>query len=155
MFNKEVADKGVEKIQKYLEEKGFKFGLLYKADKNTEVVSQNQNGVGKKVITEVVFVPEHFRFEAGMHLDVVLCSNRNEVETIHFYFSDDLPEPAAEYKLDTLNGNALYDIADLDKFVSDFGVKEICKEVYLQEKATLERRLAELTDMMKNAGIEA
>lgn len=154
MFTQEVADKGVERISKFLEDKGFKPGVLYKTSAEKTKTLETQNGVIQKKITEAVFVPQHFRFEAGMHMDVILCQNRNEVMTYHFYFEDELPELAATYNFDTLDDKEIYSLDDFDKLVKDLGIGEIDKEMYLREKASLEAQLKELTDFLENNEIK-
>lgn len=154
MFTQEVADKGVERISKFLEDKGFKPGILYKTSAGKTKTLETQNGVIQKEITEVVFVPQHFRFESGMHMDIILCQNRNEVMTYHFYFEDELPELAATYNFDELDEKAIYNLNDFDKLIKDLGVGEIDKEMYLREKASLEAQLKGLNDFLDANGIK-
>jgi hypothetical protein len=154
MFTQEVADKGIERIFKFLEDKGFKPGILYKTSAGKTKTLETQNGVIQKEITEVVFVPQHFRFEAGMHMDIILCQNRNEVMTYHFYFEDELPESAATYNFDTLDDKEIYSLNDFDKLIKDLGIGEIDKEMYLREKANLEAQLKELNDFLDANGIK-
>lgn len=146
MFTQEKAKEGMEKYSAFLGKLNIKPGIVYNALGD---FVQNQ-----RKITEFVFDVSHFRFEEGVHLDLILLSNMQQIDTLHFYFKDDLPEPATEFIISDLKSEDIFDVENLSELLKVLVVGNIKKEIYLEEKARAEAELKRITDFIKENKIE-
>lgn len=145
MFTEEKAKEGMQKYSDFLEKSKIQMGVIYNA--------LGDFGFGQNHVTEFVFDVSHFRFEEGVHLDLCLLSNMQQVGTLHFYFKEGLPEPPKEFIENDIRNDDIYDIEDLSKVLKLLVVGNIKKEVYLEEKKRLEEELNRVTEFIKEHNI--
>lgn len=151
MLKEEEFNKVFEGFKKAFEDNGIIEGLVYSAD----LTIKSNNGEAK--IPNIAFGVNKFPYAVYPHIEAKLISeNYQEAATVAFVDPENFGDPIEAMQIDNLTNERtnILNISDFSKFLKESKKGEIRKELYLNEKKTIEAALKQVNEILEKAGIK-